>query len=174
MKRLFFTLLLFGVVFTSLSAQASITRFAVVDMGRVATAYADQLPEAKAFTEKRDKVQAEIEKQNKELQELKAKLAEAQGSGNQNQIRTLENQVKAKEQSLQNYIRNNFADLERERERFMKNDSVMNQITSIVRAVAESEGCSMVFSKDTPGILWYSPSVDITNKVIERIRASRR
>jgi outer membrane protein len=36
--------------------------------------------------------------------------------------------------------------------------------------VAESEGYSMVLSKEGAGILWYSPSVDITNKVIERIR----
>ena len=172
MKRLLLLFLLCGGILVSLSAQAAITRFAVVDMSRVATVYADQLPEAKAFTEKRDKIQAEIEKQNKELQDLKAKLAEAQGSASQ--IKTLENQVKSKEQAIQNYIKNNFADLERERDRFMKNDNVMTQIISIIRSVAEGEGCSMVLSKDAPGVLWYSPSVDITNKVIERIRASRR
>jgi outer membrane protein len=34
--------------------------------------------------------------------------------------------------------------------------------------VAESEGYSMVLSKtDAKGILWYSPSVDITDKVIQ-------
>ena len=174
MKRFILTILFCGTVLVSLSAQASITRFAVVDMSRVATAYADQSPDAKAFTERRDRVQAEIDKQNKELQELTAKLTEAQENENQSQIRSLENQIKTKTQTLQTYIKNNFAELEKERERLFNNNTFMNQITAIIRSVAESEGVSMVLSRDNPGVLWYSPSVDITNKVIERIRAARR
>ena len=175
MKRSIFLIVFCAGILVSLSAQASITRFAVVDMNRVMAAFADRSPEAKAFNEKRDKVQAEIEKQNKELQELTAKLAEAQESGNQSQIKNLENQIKTKTQNLQTYIKNNFAELERDRERLMKNDTFMNQILAVVRAVAESEGFSMVLNRtENSGILWYSPSVDITNKVIERIRSGRR
>ena len=175
MKRFILAILLCGGVLVSLSAQASITRFAVVDMNRVTTAYADQSQEARAFTEKRDRVQAEIDKQNKELQELNAKLAEAKESGNQTQIKNLENQIRTKTQSLQTYIKNSFADLEKERDRLFKNDALVAEVTNVIRAVAESEGFSMVLSKtEGSGILWYSPSVDITNKVIERIRSIKR
>ena len=175
MKRFIFSALLcWGVVF-SLSAQASITRFAVVDMNRITEAFADQLPEIKVFKEKRDKIQAEIDKQGKELQELNVKLAEAKESGNQNQIRNLENQIRTKTQNLQTYIKNNFAELEKERERLLKNEALMNQILPIVRSVAESEGYSMVLSRtEGSGIIWYSPAVDITNKVIEKIRSGGR
>ena len=171
MKRFILTALpLIGFVI-SLSAQASITRFAVIDMSRVAAAFADQSTEAKAFNEKRDRVQAEIDKQNKELQELNSKLTEAQEEGKRDMERTLENQIRTKTQSLQTYIKNSFADLERERNRLLKNDTFMAQINTVIKSIAESEGCSMVLSKDGQGILWYSPSVDITNKVIERIRS---
>ena len=172
MKRFIMTALLSAVVFGSLFAQASITRFAVVDMSRVAAAFADQSTEAKAFNEKRDKVQAEIDKQNKELQDLNAKLAEAQDQDKKDQIRTLENQIRTKTQNLQTYIKNSFADLERERDRLLRNDTFVAQINAVLKAVAESEGYSMVLGKDGPGILWYSPSADITNKVIERIRSN--
>ena len=172
MKRFIVALLLCGGIFVSLSAQASITRFAVVDLNRIAAAYADQSPEAKSFIEKRDKVQAEIEKQNKELQELNARLAEIQEQGKKDQIKNLENQIRVKTQSLQSFIKNSFAELDRERDKFFKNEAFMAQITSIIRAVAESEGFTMVLSKtEGSGILWYSPSIDITNKVIERIRS---
>jgi len=173
MKRFILAVLLLAGFLVSLSAQASITRFAVVDMNRVSAAFADQSPESKAFAEKRDRVQEEIDRQNKELQELNAKLKDAQDHGNNNQVRTLENQIRTKTQSLQNYIKTSFADLEKERERLLKNDTFSAQVNAIIKAVAESEGYSMVLSK-TEGsvILWSSPSVDITNKVIERLRSA--
>ncbi|MCL1928425.1 MAG: OmpH family outer membrane protein [Treponema sp.] len=170
MKRLIMIILFIGIIF-SLSAQAPITRFAVVDLNRVAAAFADRSPDAQAFNEKRDKIQAEIDKQNKELQELNARLEEARVNENPNQIKTLENQIKSKTQAIETYIKNNFAALDKERDRLLKNEAFMNQILTLIRTVAESEGCSMVFSKEeSSGILWYSLSVDITNKVIERIR----
>ena len=173
MKRFIVMSLLIGGILVSLSAQASITRFAVVDLNRVITAFADQSAEARAFIQKRDQIQAEIEKRNKELQDLNAELAEAQEQGNQNQVRTLENQIRTRTQAAQTYITTNFAALERDRERLLRDNAIRTQLTTFIRAVAESEGYSMVLSREeSSGILWYSPSVDITNRVIERIRSA--
>ena len=166
-------LVLLVIIPAGLSAQASITRFAVVDMNRILAIYTDRMPEFRAFAEKREKFQAEVEMQTNELQELQAKLAEAQENGNKSQINNLEKQVQAKTQALQTYVTKNMAELEKEREQLLKNQALMNQINGIIRAVAESEGVSMVLAKDNPGVIWYSPSVDITNKVIERIRTRR-
>ena len=175
MKRFILAVLFFGTVLFSVSAQASITRFAIVDLNRIAAAFTDQSPEAKAFIEKRNMVQAEIDKQSKEIQELNVKLNEAKESGNQNQIRTLEGQIRTKTQALQAYIKNNYTELEKEQEQLFTNEAFLKQLTGFIRAVAESEGYSLVISKaESSGILWYSPSVDITNKVIERIRSTRR
>ena len=166
-------LVLLVMIPSGLSAQASITRFAVVDMNRILSIYTDRMPEFRAFAEKREKFQAEVEKQTNELQELQAKLADAQENGSKSQINNLEKQVQAKTQALQTYVTKNMAELEKEREQLLKNQALMNQINSIIRAVAESEGVSMVLARDSPGVVWYTPSVDITNKVIERIRSRR-
>jgi outer membrane protein len=175
MKRTIIALLLGGGMIFILQAQQSITRFAVVDMNRITAAYAEQNANARSFNEKSARIQAEIEKLNRELQALNDKLTEANANNEnnekQNQIRTLENQIKTKTQAVQNYIKTSFAELERERAALAQNDSFVQQLSSILRVVAESEGYSMVLSKqDGSGILWYSPSVDITNKVIARIR----
>jgi Skp family chaperone for outer membrane proteins len=171
MKRFISLVLLYGVFLFSLSAQATITRFAVVDMNRIIAIYTEPLPESKAFIEKREKFNAEVEKQTKELQEVKDKLTEAQEKGNKNQIKTLETQVQTKTQSLQTYIRTTMAELERDREQILKNnEALVRRITTTIRAVAESEGVSMVLAKDNPAILWHSNSVDLTNKVLERLR----
>lgn len=170
MKRFMLAPALWGLA-ALLSAQQSITRFAVVDMNRVFSAFAEQSSEAKAYNEKRNKVQADIEKMNQELQDLNAKLEEARAAEKKDQIRSLENQIRAKVQSTKNYIDTHYAELERDRERLSRNESFSSQLNTVLRQVAESEGYSMILDKRDTVILWQSPSVDITNKVIERIRS---
>ncbi|MDR2314067.1 MAG: OmpH family outer membrane protein [Spirochaetaceae bacterium] len=173
MKRIIITVLLWGGIILTLQAQHSITRFAVVDMNRITAAYAEQNVNARNFNEKSARIQAEIDKLNQELQVLNDKLTAATESNeNPDQIKTLENQIRTKTQAVKNYIRTSFTELERERAALARNDTIVQELNSILRIVAESEGYSMVLSKqDGSGILWYSPSVDITNKVIARIRA---
>ena len=171
MKRFISLFLLSGVFLISLSAQATITRFAVVDMNRIIAIYTDPLPESKAYLEKREKFTAEVEKLTKELEELKEKLTEAQEKGNKNQIKTLETQVQTKTQAREAYVRTSRAELERDREQILKNnEALVRRITTAIQAVAQTEGVSMVLAKDNPAILWHSNSVDLTNKVLERLR----
>jgi outer membrane protein len=41
-----------------------------------------------------------------------------------------------------------------------------------IRLIAESEGYSMVLNlKENTGIIWHSPTVDITEKVIQNLRS---
>jgi outer membrane protein len=164
-------LLLAGFV-VSLAAQQSITRFAVVDMDRITAAYASRAPGAREFSEKSAQVQAQIEALNAELQELTAMLEELkENGGRQAQIRNMESQVSSKTREVQEYIASSFAELEEDRARLVQNDTFITQLDTILRVVAQSEGYSMVLSKqEGSGILWYSPSVDITNKVLERMR----
>jgi outer membrane protein len=172
MKRLISVVLLLTGLAFCLSAQQSITRFAVVDMNKVIAVIAGQTEGTKEFNEKSARVQAQIEKLNGELQELNAKLEAAREEERPRDVKTLENQVAAKTKAIQDYIKNSFADLERDRAKLVQDDAFLTRLNSILRIVAESEGYSMVLSKqEGSGILWYSPSVDITNKVIERIRS---
>jgi len=174
MKRFVLLPALLCGMFFSLFAQQSITRFAVVDVGRIIQTFSGTLDEAKAYTEKRDRVQAEINRLTKELQELNTKLNEAVKEDDKNQIRDLERQFEAKKQAVQLYISTSQADLEKDLEKVTNNSAFMDQLNRALRYVAESEGYSMVLSKqESSGILWSSPSVDITNKVIERLRSRR-
>jgi len=174
MKRfVFLPALLFGMFFP-LFAQQSITRFAVVDVGRIIQTFVGTLDEARVYTEKRDRVQAEINRLTKELQELNTKLNDAIKEDDKSQIRDLERQFEAKKQAVQLYISTSQADLEKDLEKVTNNSTFMTQLNNALRYVAESEGYSLVLSKqEASGILWSSPSVDITNKVIERLRSRR-
>jgi len=159
--------LLFGVIF-SLSAQQSITRFAVVDMNRIMLALNPD--GAKAYEEKTEKVRAELARLTEEMQELNRQLEEAiESNAKSSVIRNLENQAKTKAEAFQNYYNKSRDELEKELAN-MKNDATLLQrLNRILREVAEREGYSVVLSKDAPGIMWYSGHVEITNLVISRL-----
>jgi len=168
MKRFIAVTLLLGGIIVSLSAQKTITRFGVVDMNRIIAMYTDQAA-IKAFNEKRDRVQAEIERQNQELRELNARLAEARGKrNNSGQVNALEAEIQAKTQAAKDYIDTMRAEMERDREQLNEKMN-MTQINNAIRIVAEAEGCSMVLSREGGTVLWNSPTVDITAKVIQRL-----
>jgi len=171
MKRSVTTALLLGCVLVSLSAQSAITRFAVVDLNRITSAFSEQSVEFKAFNEKLSQFQAEMNRRSEELKELDVRLDEARQQGKQDQIRTLENQITTRRQAAKDYIEKMQAELEKDRDRLQRSNSFMSQVVNAVRVIAESEGYSMVLSKEGAGIIWNSPSVDITNKVIERLRS---
>ncbi|MDR2210225.1 MAG: OmpH family outer membrane protein [Spirochaetaceae bacterium] len=154
----------------ALQAQQSITRFAVVDMNRVLDALGSS---NQAFVEKSAAIQTEIDRLNAELQDLKAQLEEAKTENRRGRIRSLEAEIKDKVQSTQAYIQKSFAELEAEKNRTLS-DELLRRLTNTLRIVAESEGYSMVLSKqDGSGILWYSPSVDITNRVLRYLRTGK-
>ncbi|MDR2143343.1 MAG: OmpH family outer membrane protein, partial [Treponema sp.] len=169
MKRTaIFVLLLAGTVF-SLSAQ-QITRFAVVDLVKVYSAFFNESRAVREFNERSARIQSEINRLNRELQETKTSLVNAQAKGDREQVLRLESEVGKKTRFIQEYYQTNMADLEAQKARLAQSDSFLNQINTEVRILAETEGYSMVINKqEGSGILWYSPNVDITNKLIEQL-----
>ncbi|MDR0600577.1 MAG: OmpH family outer membrane protein [Treponema sp.] len=175
MKRFGIAALLLGGALAALGAQQSVTRFAVVDMNRVVAALGAQSSDAaRAANERNAAAQAEINRLGEEIAGLKDQLETAQREDKKSQINDLQKQISSKEAALKRYM----AALQKEQaglQASLRNDEAfLTRLNGILRAVAESEGYSMVLSKqEGSGILWVSPSVDITNKVLERLKGRR-
>lgn len=170
MKRMVLPILLLAGTLCSLSAQ-QITRFAVVDLVKVYSAFFNESRAVREFNERSARIQNEINRLNQELQELKSRLVNAQARGDRDQALRLESEVNQKTRFIQEYYQTNMADLESQKARLAQSDTFLSQINNEVRLLAESEGYSMVLNKqEGTGILWYSPTVDLTNKLIEQLR----
>jgi len=155
----------------SLCAQ-QITRFAVVDLAKVYTAFFNESRAVREFNERSNRIQNEINRMNKELQDLKSSLVNAQARGDRDQALRLESEINQKTRFIQDYYQTNMADLEAQKAKLAQSDSFLSQINNEIKLLAETEGYSMVLNKqEGSGIVWYSPTVDITNKLIEQLRA---
>jgi outer membrane protein len=156
---------------TSLYSQ-QLTRFAVVDLTKVYTAFFRESRPVREFEERSAAIQAEIDKMTREIQELRSKRIDLVNQGDQTGALRLENEIYRKSEFLREYYTVKTAELDDQRRKLAQSDSFMEQVYSEIRSIAESEGYSMVMNlKDA---IWYSPTVDITDKVIQNLVSKTR
>jgi outer membrane protein len=175
MRRYFFIgLLVFASLGGSLSAQ-QLTRFAVVDLPRVYVSFFRESRAVRDFEERSARVQNDIDRMTAEIQNLKTNQINAEFQGNQEQVLRLESEINRKSEYLKEYYKLKTAELESQKSRLSQSGSFLEQVYDEIRFIAESEGYSMVLNlKENTGILWYSPTVDITDKVIQNLMSKAR
>jgi len=166
--------LVFAVVFVcgavvSVSAQ-QLTRFAVVDLTRVYSAFFLQSGPVRQLEQDSAAVQAEINRMTQEIQGMQSMRLTALSAGDQMQALRLENDIRGRTEFLREFHAVRTAELEARRRALSQTDEFLGQIYNEIRFVAESEGFTMVLDiANTPGILWFSPIVDITDTLIDRL-----
>jgi outer membrane protein len=164
------SVLLAGATTMTLFAQ-QITRFGVVDMSRVYASGSRNTAAMQNYESKREEFQAEIDRQTEELKQLQSRKAEYERLGNNSGVRQIDDQIRRKVDSLTSYSNSKNRELETLRGKLEGGDPFYGQLHAILGKVAESEGFSMILSlQQSNGILWYSPTVDVTDKVIAELR----
>jgi len=171
LKRVLFFLLVNA---ACLSAQ-QLTRFAVVDLPKVYTEFFRDSQAVREFEERSAKVQSEIDRMTREIQDIKSRQVDAALRGDQNEALRLENEVYRRSEFLMDYFRTKTQELEDQKKKLTQSGTFLNQVNDEIRYIAESEGYSMVLNlKENNSILWYSPTVDITDKLIQNLRSKIR
>ncbi|HCM28374.1 MAG: hypothetical protein A2Z99_09390 [Treponema sp. GWB1_62_6] len=153
----------------SLAAQ-QLTRFAVVDLGRVYTAFYRDSKVVRDFEERSARVQAEIDRMTAEIQTLQKTKLDAQSAADQSRVLKADAEIYAKTEFLKDYYRVKTAELEDQKKKLSQSGGFLQQIYDEIKAVAESDGYSMVMNlKESDAVIWYSPTVDITDKLIQNL-----
>jgi outer membrane protein len=153
----------------SLQAQ-QLTRFALVDLPRVYTAFFRDSRAVREFEERSARIQSDIDRMTREIQDMKSRQADAALRGDQNESTRLENDIYRRSEFLKEYYRLKTAELEDQKNKLTQSSAFLDQVYDEIRYIAESEGYSMVLNlKENKGILWYSPTVDITDKLIQNL-----
>jgi outer membrane protein len=173
MKRVVF-LTCFLAIFATLHAGAQqLTRFAAVDLEKVTLAFFKDSKAYRDFEEQSTLVQKEIDRLNAEIQGLRNSQAAAESRGDREQALRLGTEIYNKSEYLREYYRAKTAELEDQKNKLVQSDAFWKQINNEIRYIAESEGYTMVLNAKDDSILWYSASVDITDKLIQNLRSKR-
>jgi outer membrane protein len=149
-----------------------LTRFAVVDLPRVYMAFFRDSRAVREWDEASAQVQREVDRRTQAIQDLQTRKVNAEMQGSEDEALRLETQIYRNTESLREYYQVKTTELEERRSRLAQSDSFLEQVYDEIRFIAESEGYSTVLNlKENTGILWYSPTVDITDKLIQNLIA---
>ena len=174
-KTILFVLLTTCFAVSVFAQPQQLTRFAVVDMARVYSAFFREARAVREFEEQSTMVQAEIDRLNREIQELRSRRADAVLQGDQEQAFRLESEISRRTDAMREYYNLRTAELAEQRRRLAQSGSFLEQVHRAIQTIAQSEGYTMVLNlTENAGILWYSPSVDITRLVIDNLTNRRR
>ena len=170
LKKIGFFSLLFTVCLT-LGFSQQLTRIAIVDMSRVYIEYNQQSQAVRQFQAESTRVQQEVDRRQNELRTLESRRADAIQRNDQTTILNLTAEITRKADDLRMYYQAKTAELDALR-RNLNSDTFMQEIQNELRLLAESEGITAFFDiNNTPGIIWYSPIVDYTDRLIIRLRS---
>ena len=174
LKRIVIFLLLNAACFGFVYSQ-QLARIAVVDLARVYTEFLPNSTAVRNFETRSATVQREIDRMQREIQTLRSRHADAIQQGNQSETLRLEADINRRTDDLRQYHQTRTAELDRERRNLMQSGSFLNEVNDEIRLVAERGGFTHVFNiGDTPGLIWYHSSFDITENLIEGLRRRSR
>lgn len=171
MKKIIVVLLLLAVcVATPLVAQASLTKFGVIDTSRVYNAYFRNSTGARNYEQKKADFQAEVDRMTEELRTLQSQKLELEETGDIEGAASLEATIKTKTTSLTQYTKTKNIELENLKSNLESSDEFYNNLYKVVEKIAESNGLSLILSlQQANAVIWYSESVDITQQVIDSL-----
>jgi outer membrane protein len=168
-KRTLATLILMSTAAIAAQAQ-QLTRFAVVDLPKLYTVFYQDSKVVRDWEERSRRVQADLDRMTTEIDSLSKARLDAETAGENEKVLRLEADIAKKTKYLQEYYRVKTSELEDQKKRMTQSSAFLQQVYDEIRLVAESEGYSMVLNlKESAGIVWFSPTVDITDLVIQNL-----
>ncbi len=153
-----------------LSAQ-QITRIAVVDLQKVLLAYSTNSAALRDYEAKKAGIQQQIDSQAADIKTLQAQKADADKAMDTASSQRLDAEIAKRTDALRSFVRSKQAELEKDAAALNSTDAFAQLVYQKIQNVAETEGYSLVVnlrSTDSVmnAVLWYSPMIDITDKVI--------
>jgi outer membrane protein len=152
------------------AAAQQITRFGVVDTSKVYQAYFRNSAPVRNYESKKTEYQQEINNLTQELQQLQQQKVEYEKDNKQAAAMRVESEITKKTDFLNEYTNAKNVELESLKKSLQSSDQFYKKLYDTLAKIAESGGYSMILSlQQSNSILWYSPSVDITDQVITEL-----
>jgi outer membrane protein len=160
-----FLLLLSGLVFGQ-----AITTVGVIDTARVYSTFFSQSAGVREIENFRAEFQADLNRHAQELRELQNRKLDADRRGDESASLQLDNQIFQKAQFIQDFQRIRQRQLEQLQSNLSQSDSFLRELQTAIRLTSESAGFTVVLDARNNALQWWSPEVDITDRVIARLR----
>jgi len=147
-------------------------KIAYIDLQLVAQGSAEGKAAATRIQEYEKKKLAEIQEKNKQIEEMRKKLAEGGTVLNDEARSQLEKDIDRSTRELQ-FMQQN-AQAERDQLERELNADFQRKLNPIIQQVAEEKGLHMLFSIRDNGAVWANTGLDLSQEVVKRMDAAAK
>ncbi len=149
-----------------------LSKIAVVDVGRILKSYYRESSGIREYDSIREDMNRELGKIQEGIDNLKVQIAEEEAKGNNAKVSELNGKLKKQVEYKQEYFASMSAKLASKESDLNLNSRFYSVLYKAIQYVAESEGYSLVLKTSDADLVWYHTEIDITDKVIARIKSS--
>ncbi len=172
MKQVIWLSALFVAIVVLVSATATqLTTVAIVNVARIYTTFFSESQQVRDFEKTKKVFQDELNSHQDKLRQLQEQRLTALAAKRNNEVLTIEKEMLELQQFINDYRRLKQAQLKDIETALRSGDQFMQELAVAIKYTAESEGYTVVLDKDDPSLRFWSPEVDITDKVLTRLRA---
>ncbi len=173
-RNAFIIALAFALGAAAVAGAQQITRIAVVDLQKIIMSYAKDGAGLREFEAKKAQIQTEIDRMGEEIKKLQAQKVEAERAGDKQSALRFESELYRKTEFLKEYVRTKQAELDDQAKKLGASNQFVQQVYTQIQSIAETEGFSLVINLKSAdsvvsAVVWYSPMIDITDKVIQAL-----
>lgn len=173
MYKTFIIAIVLSVTAIAVFAAETIPKMGVINRRKVTQTY---FKDSKALRDlEAEKVNADeyIKTQTNEIKSLEVKKLEAQKKGDDDSAFKIAADIKKKEDYIREYSRVSTQQYNDKLAKLYYSDTFMQELLDAIERVAMKEGLSIVLDTSKSDILYYTPEVDVTEKVIEELLHTR-
>ncbi len=146
------------------------TQIGIIDLSEIISNYFRESRAYRELEEMRSEFEDDRQRITDEIEQLEERKLDAENRGDESTVLQLEDEIFEKKEYLQEYTRIKYNQIKKKQESLLESSSFLGEILKEVQYIAESEGYSIVLRAKDPNIVWWSQAVDITDKVLERLR----
>ncbi len=166
-----FIVLVFIIILTPAGLWSEqLTKIGVIDLSEIVSNYFKESKAWRELEEMTRKYEQEKELILEEIEQLENEKIEALNEDDEPTALELDEEIFKKKEYLKEYTRIKYNQIQKKRESLLESPTFLSEILNVISYVAENEGYTMVFQAKDPNLMWWSREVDITEKVLERLR----
>lgn len=155
-------------------AAEQLTTVGVVDITRVYNSFFADSTAVRELENLKEEIQQELDGHVAILRRLQEQKLDAESDGDEDEALRLDEEIYEKQQYIQDFQRIKQRQLYDRQQRLLNSETFLSELQSAISFVAEANGFTVVVSSNDDKLLWWSQEVDITNLVLERLRATAR
>ena len=168
-KKIIFVLLLISLsVFTVTAEQLS--KIGIVNFSKIVEDYFAESSAWREIDAMRDKYNEGKDQILDEINELKMQKLEAENDGNELNVLKIDDQIYSKQEYLKEFHSIWQSRINNKVQGVYQSSTFTAEILDAINYIAENEGYSMIMRTQDPNILWYNQEIDVTEKVLARLR----